>query len=131
MRRLYKIDPVSQNNDMMMRIAMTILLAGIAASPVAAANPGPRDPILIPSSERASYPPRSVQKGEEGRVGFALTVDEKGKVTSCIITATSGYSRLDEATCRIFRQARFQPALDASGTPTTGRYESTYVFDLH
>ena len=42
-------------------------------------------------------------------------------MTDCSVTSSSGSSALDQATCRILRsRARFTPARDSSGNPTTG-----------
>ena len=79
---------------------------------------------------QVEYPARAVREGHEGRVSYVLTIDESGRVTNCVVAASSGYPLLDEATCRTARRARFEPALDASGSPTTGSWEDTAVYDL-
>jgi protein TonB len=41
-------------------------------------------------------------------------------VTGCTVTSSSGSATLDAATCNILRRrARFTPATDSSGNPTT------------
>ena len=47
------------------------------------------------------YPRRALAAGEQGRVGFKVTLDAKGHPTACEVTRSSGYPLLDEETCRI------------------------------
>ena len=69
------------------------------------------------------YPSVALQQEIEGTSGFSLTVGPDGRVSDCVITQSSGSPELDETTCtNVTRRARFEPALDASGTPTTGKY---------
>jgi periplasmic protein TonB len=58
---------------------------------------------------------------QEGVVGFRLTIGPNGRVTDCRVAHSSGSASLDWATCRILRsRARYAPARDAAGNPTTG-----------
>ena len=58
---------------------------------------------------------------QEGTVGFRLAIGPNGRVTACRVTSSSGSAPLDQATCRILRaRARYAPARDAAGNPTTG-----------
>jgi TonB family protein len=69
------------------------------------------------------YPSVALQKELEGTSGFSVIVGPDGRVSDCVITSSSGYSELDLATCtNVQRRARFEPALDASGRPTIGKY---------
>jgi protein TonB len=53
-------------------------------------------------------------------------VGTDGRVADCSITRSSGSPDLDEATCsNIRRRARFEPAKDGNGQPTTGSYASS------
>lgn len=71
------------------------------------------------------YPTRALREEREGTTGFRVTVGPDGRVTSCSITSSSGSSDLDEATCsNVTRRARFNPATDGEGNPTTGQYSS-------
>jgi protein TonB len=50
-------------------------------------------------------------------------VGADGKVSSCQVTSSSGSPDLDEATCsNVTRRARFNPATDGEGQPTSGSY---------
>lgn len=108
---------------------MAILLAGALASPALAEGPGARPaiPRMVP---RAEYPREAVRREQEGRVGYRLSIDAKGKVTDCVVTSSSGFQLLDEAACRTAKKTVFEPALDAAGMPTPGTFESTEVYDL-
>lgn len=69
------------------------------------------------------YPSRALREEREGVTGFRVSVGTDGKVTSCEITKSSGSPDLDQATCdNVRRRARFTPATDGEGNPTTGSY---------
>lgn len=71
------------------------------------------------------YPSRALREEREGRAQFRLTVGPDGRVAECSIVSSSGHPDLDTATCSILtRRARFYPALDAEGTPTSGTYSN-------
>jgi protein TonB len=68
----------------------------------------------------ADYPAAAIRSGDEGTTQFTLSVGPDGRVTGCTVTGSSGSSALDAATCRIMKsRARFQPAKNADGQPTT------------
>lgn len=72
------------------------------------------------------YPSRALREEREGSTGFRVTVGTDGKVAECSVTRSSGSPDLDQATCdNIRRRARFTPATDGEGNPTTGSYSST------
>lgn len=72
------------------------------------------------------YPSRDLREGNQGRVSFRLAISPDGRVTGCEITASSGFARLDAATCaNVAKRARFDPAQDASGAATSGRYSGS------
>ena len=72
------------------------------------------------------YPSRALREEREGTTGFRVTIGPDGKVTDCQITRSSGSPDLDEATCsNVRRRARFQPATDGEGQPTTGSYSNS------
>lgn len=72
------------------------------------------------------YPTRDLRAGHTGTVRFRLAIDANGRVSDCTIVKSSGYTGLDEATCRnVSRRARFEPATDASGSQVAGSYAGT------
>jgi len=87
----------------------------------------PRGPV--PLSNPAAwvttldYPVAALRANEQGATGFTLRVDKEGRVSGCMIKASSGSGSLDEATCSLVtRRARFRPAVDAEGRPKEGEY---------
>jgi periplasmic protein TonB len=107
-----------------------------AAPPAPAAPPPPPPPVAkrpnpIPKGNPGNwantndYPSRALQQEREGTTGFRVTVGPNGRVTECSVTSSSGHPDLDQATCsNVQRRARFDPALDGSGNPTTGSYSN-------
>jgi len=94
------------------------------ASPPPLSRPHPR-PRGNPGSwaNANDYPSVALQQEIEGTSGFSVTVGPDGMVSECVITASSGSPELDLATCtNVKRRARFEPALDATGSPITGKY---------
>lgn len=77
------------------------------------------------------YPARSLNIEEEGTVGFRLTVGVDGRAVGCMVTSSSGSAALDAATCsNVTRRARFDPALDDKGNPTTGYYSNRVTWRI-
>jgi protein TonB len=73
----------------------------------------------------ADYPASAIRAEQQGTTGFRLTVGTDGRVTGCDVTSSSGSPALDQATCRIMRsRARFTPARDDHGNPTTDSVSS-------
>jgi periplasmic protein TonB len=71
------------------------------------------------------YPSRALTQEREGTTGFRVTIGPDGRVTDCQITSSSGHADLDQATCaNVKRRARFAPALDDDGNPTSGSYSN-------
>jgi protein TonB len=69
------------------------------------------------------YPTRALREERAGVTGFRVSVGADGKVSSCQVTSSSGSPDLDEATCsNVTRRARFNPATDGEGQPTSGSY---------
>ena len=105
----------------------------IAAPPAVVVAPPPRvqpkgaTPRGNPANWATTndYPTRALREEREGTTGFRVTVGPDGRVTSCDITSSSGSSDLDEATCsNVTRRARFNPATDGEGQPTSGSYSN-------
>jgi protein TonB len=62
------------------------------------------------------YPADAKRAGAQGSVSLLLSVDTSGKVVGCRVTASSGNSSLDDATCRLAeRRGRFIIQKDAQG----------------
>lgn len=90
------------------------------SSALAAQSPARARANLSSLISGADYPEAARRNREEGVVSFSLEVGSNGRTANCTITASSGSSTLDAATCRLLvARARFTPATDSSGNPTT------------
>lgn len=77
------------------------------------------------------YPQDARRENRQGDVRFRLAVSNSGQPTACVISGSSGHLDLDYAACRLLlERARFRPALDRSGTPTTGYYGSRILWRI-
>ena len=77
----------------------------------------PSASVLAASSSKTvsiieqNYPAESLAKGEQGLVAFAVDLDAAANIDSCVVTKSSGYPRLDAATCDVIvKHAHFSPA---------------------
>lgn len=106
------------------------------AAPAPPAPPAPPPPpppppprTVEPARARANlasyvsnddYPAAAIRAEEQGTTRFRLTVGPNGRVADCQVTGSSGSSSLDSTTCRLMRsRAKFSPATDSNGQPTT------------
>ncbi|MCM8731457.1 TonB family protein [Hephaestia sp. GCM10023244] len=114
---------------------IALALAGTASPVLAQSAPEASTPAPIgnPADWFAgdSYPPAAKAAGAEGRTGFAVDVDAKGRVTSCSITESSGTALLDSTTCAlVVMNGRFSPAHDAAGKAIAGVWTSSMLWKL-
>ena len=105
----------------------------IIAPPAPVAPPPPRVQPKQPTPKgnpanwatTNDYPTRALREEREGTTSFRVSVGPDGRVTGCTVTNSSGSPDLDEATCsNVTRRARFNPATDGEGQPTTGSYSN-------
>jgi protein TonB len=76
------------------------------------------------------YPPSALDNNEQGTVTVSLTIGPSGRVTGCSPSGSAS-STLKSATCRLVTaRARFSPAQDASGNPTTSSYTQSIVWRI-
>lgn len=97
-----------------------LLAASIAllATPLVASDADVKAPRQSANGEFLfdHYPPRALAAREQGKVGFRVTLDRDGSLTSCDVTQSSGSAALDNETCELMiKHARFQPVRDAEG----------------
>jgi protein TonB len=79
-----------------------------------------------------NYPSAALRKEIEGTVGVRVTVGPDGRVSGCTVSGSSGSGDLDSAACDgMTRYARFEPALDAAGNPTTGSFSTRIVYKIN
>lgn len=84
-------------------------------------------PLASPAEwvNTSDYPAGALRRENEGNTSFRLTIDPKGRVSACQVTVSSGWSTLDEATCRLITErARFSPATDRKGRAVEGTYSN-------
>lgn len=75
------------------------------------------------------YPPASLKAGEHGTVHFRVTLAKDGGLTTCAVTKSSGFPRLDTATCdMIVATARFRRSEGDQRQRTT--HDGTVVWKL-
>lgn len=79
------------------------------------------------------YPINAFREKRMGKSTILLGIDENGKVSSCVVSVSSGHSDLDETACNITKErGRFSPATDKYGTAIASTYESevNWRYDL-
>lgn len=77
------------------------------------------------------YPAAAIRQNVQGVVGISVTIGTDGRVRSCLVTQSSGSQLLDDATCRLYaKRARFTPARDADGNPTTAQRTDRYRWQI-
>jgi TonB family protein len=87
----------------------------------------PRPPVpvrYLRAPQVEDFPVSAINAGWAGTGLVALTIDELGAVSDCVVSKTSGFADFDDASCPFARSKwTFNPALDFDGTPTKGRIE--------
>jgi protein TonB len=96
------------------------LLAVVAATALIGGQAHAQASKPIPKRWNSSddYPANALVHNHQGTTYVTLTIDEGGKPRKCVVTKSSGFADLDEATCKVFlKRAHFIPATDDNGTP--------------
>ncbi|HWH23044.1 MAG TPA: energy transducer TonB [Allosphingosinicella sp.] len=113
-----------------MKLFRNGVLVGLALTIAGAANGAASDDageVRI----RKAYPPLSIKLREEGTTHYRAQVDGKGRLQSCMITKSSGYARLDEATCDLLiRNGRFKPGMSSDGRGIRTAIDGQMVWKL-
>lgn len=77
------------------------------------------------------YPANELRRGIEGVTHYRLVIGSNGRVNACEVATTSGSDRLDATACSLItRRARFDAAMDNSGTRTVGTYSGTVKWEI-
>ncbi|MEO6248561.1 MAG: energy transducer TonB [Sphingomicrobium sp.] len=111
------------------------------ARPAPPAPPAPPPPVkregarakgsLVGLFSSDDYPNSALSANEQGTTAVHLTIGTDGRVSGCDISQSSGSSALDSATCNILRRrARFSPAIDSNGQPTTDTYSQRITWKV-
>jgi TonB family protein len=91
-----------------MRSAKWLLLAAIAAGATAATAADAPDRQAEANAAFTEYPKASLDNNEQGIVHYRVKIDRKGVPRECEVTQSSGFQRLDLATCELLMsRARF------------------------
>ncbi|MEE2751842.1 MAG: TonB family protein, partial [Myxococcota bacterium] len=85
-----------------------------------------RLPVLV-YQPAAVYPAVQLEAGVEDEVLLQLAIDELGEVLDVSVVETGGVD-FDAAAVQAARSFRFEPALDAEGTPVPALIQYRYVF---
>jgi protein TonB len=104
---------------------------------------GAATPALAGSSDKAArdavnsdvilsqYPPRALAAGEQGSVGFKVTLDHDGYASACEVIHSSGHKQLDQETCQlILSRATFKGIRDGSGRKLSTVHEGVVNWRL-
>ena len=128
-------------------VVQTVPVAPPPAPIFTTAAPAPAPPPPVASKARGAkpkgqgswaariqdnYPSAALRKEIEGTVGVRVTVGPDGRVSACSVSSGSGSGDLDSAACDgMTRYARFEPALDAGGSPTSGSFSTRIVYKIN
>jgi TonB family protein len=110
-----------------------LLLAGLVPAAAGAAKPQPAQPVqMLPTLfSDEDYPPSAIRNNEQGPVGFRLEVGDDGTPSGCAVVSSSGSQALDATTCRLLMErARFRPARDSRGRPTTDQFTGRIIWRM-
>lgn len=109
-------------------LIVAALLAAGAAPALAGTEP---DRGAEANAAFATYPKESLAKGEQGVVRYKVKIDGRGRASRCEVTESSGFERLDQATCSLLMQrAKFTPAKDRRGRGRGSIYEGKVTWRL-
>jgi TonB family protein len=94
-------------SNLPLALAALLILPTASASAVSSGGNSSSSSLLA-----QNYPRESLARGEQGVVGFKVELDKEANVESCVVNKSSGYPRLDIATCDLLvRHASFAPAV--------------------
>jgi TonB family protein len=113
----------------MMRALFAASAVLALAAPAAAAAQekagGSGDGVYFP------YPKDSLQRREEGTVGYRVEVDKKGELKTCEVTRSSGFRSLDLATCvLLIRNGRFKARTNPDGRKVQYTHDGQIVWKI-
>jgi TonB family protein len=80
------------------------------------------------SGDEAEFPADAKALGHHGTVMIGFEIDSSGTVTSSYVKHSSGSALLDASALATSKTARFSPAIDASGTPMSLKFQAPYKF---
>ena len=113
-------------------VFLSALLIGAATPAMTAPS---KDAVARDSANREiildQYPARALAAGEQGAVGFKVTLDRDGYASSCEVTHSSGHPRLDQETCQlILSRATFKGIRDGDGRKVSSVHQGVVNWKL-
>lgn len=79
----------------------------------------------------ADYPASSVREAEHGTTWMRIRIRPDGAIGECRTIISSGFERLDKATCAIvMKRGRYKPAIGADGKPAESLVVSSIRWSL-
>jgi TonB family protein len=107
---------------------ISVCLAAVAV-PAAAAPAGGL--AAQANAALATYPRESLARGEQGIVLYHVLIDPRGHPTECEVTTSSGFPRLDTATCQMLMdRAVFTPAENGRGRHVRSSYDGKVIWRI-
>jgi TonB family protein len=118
-----------QNWEAPMRSAKWLLLATMAVATAAAANAQNRQAEA--NAAFTEYPRGSLADNEQGIVHYRVKIDRRGMANECAVTRSSGFQRLDNATCDLLMtRARFTPSRDSRGRASRSTFDGRVIWRI-
>jgi TonB family protein len=112
-----------------MKMAKLVLTAVIAAGAATAANASDRQTEA--NAAFTEYPKGALADNEQGTVHYRVKIDSRGIPKQCEVTQSSGFERLDLATCDLLMsRARFTPSRDGRGKASRSTYDGRVVWQI-
>ena len=106
-----------------------LLSVALASAAAPAAAPDARQAEA--NAALNAYPKESLANGEQGIVYYHVKIDSRGHPTDCEVTQSSGYQRLDLATCSMLMdRAQFTPGRDGRGRATRSTYDGKVIWRI-
>ena len=102
-----------------------LALSAPAAAAAQGKTGGSGDGVYFP------YPSDSLQRREEGTVGYRVEVDKRGELRTCEVTRSSGFRSLDSATCTLLiRNGRFKTRTNSEGRKVQYMHDGQIVWKI-
>jgi TonB family protein len=112
-------------------LLLSALLIGAAAPALAGSSDKAARDAVNGDVVLSQYPPRALAAGEQGSVGFKVTLDRDGYASACEVTHSSGHKLLDQETCDlILSRAAFKGIKEGSGRKVASVHEGVINWRL-
>ncbi len=99
-------------------------------APITTAGGDDRTPPKLIAGDKPEYPPASVRAGEEGITRISVCVTDVGRVTSAVVSGSSGSPRLDEAAVRWVKGEKFRPGTIGGKPQSMCDHDVSYQWSL-